>query len=80
MNIKFSIYFVTTLMTLVANTVTVSASNNDTENKSVENQKTTTQTEINKNAKKRSSVKTLEEFVPSEEVSADKPVAFPTDI
>jgi hypothetical protein len=29
---------------------------------------------------KRSSVKTLEEFIPSEEVSADKPVAFPSDI
>lgn len=29
---------------------------------------------------KRSRVKTLEEFTPSEEVSADKPVAFPSDI
>ena len=29
---------------------------------------------------KRSEVKTLEEFIPSEEVSSDKPVAFPTDI
>lgn len=29
---------------------------------------------------KRSRVKTLEEFIPSEEVSADKPVAFPSDI
>ncbi len=29
---------------------------------------------------KRSDVKTLEEFVPSEEVSADKPISFPTDI
>ncbi|MDH3609654.1 MAG: hypothetical protein OEQ24_10490 [Gammaproteobacteria bacterium] len=29
---------------------------------------------------KRRQVKTLEEFIPSEEVSADKPVAFPSDI
>jgi hypothetical protein len=29
---------------------------------------------------KRARVKTLEEFVPSEEISADKPVAFPIDI
>lgn len=29
---------------------------------------------------KRGQIKTLEEFVPSEEVSADKPVAFPSDI
>ena len=29
---------------------------------------------------KRSRVKTLEEFIPSEEVSADKPIAFPSDI
>lgn len=32
------------------------------------------------NASKRSRIKTLEEFIPSEEVSADKPVAFPSDI
>ena len=31
-------------------------------------------------AKKRSEVKTLEEFIPSEEVSADKPISFPADI
>lgn len=29
---------------------------------------------------KRAQVKTLEEFIPSEEVSADKAVAFPNDI
>jgi hypothetical protein len=29
---------------------------------------------------KRAQVKTLEEFIPSEEISADKPVAFPNDI
>jgi len=33
-----------------------------------------------KNSGKRARVKTLEEFIPSEEVSADKPVAFPSDI
>ena len=32
------------------------------------------------NTNKRSQVKTLQEFIPSEEVSADKPVAFPADI
>lgn len=29
---------------------------------------------------KRSEVKTLEEFIPSEEVSADRPISFPSDI
>ena len=32
------------------------------------------------NIGKRSRIKTLEEFIPSEKVSADKPVAFPSDI
>ena len=35
---------------------------------------------IKPNIGKRSRVTTLEEFIPSEEVSADKPVAFPSDI
>ncbi len=35
---------------------------------------------VNQKIGKRGQVKTLEEFVPSEEVSADKPVAFPNDI
>ncbi len=35
---------------------------------------------VKPNIGKRSRVKTLEEFIPSEEVSADKPVAFPSDI
>lgn len=32
------------------------------------------------NISKRGQVKTLEEFIPSENISADKPVAFPNDI
>ena len=32
------------------------------------------------NISKRGQVKTLEEFIPSENISADKPVAFPSDI
>ena len=44
----------------------------------LKDQKTNTKTE--KSASKRNKVKTLEEFIPSEEVSADKPVAFPVDI
>lgn len=43
---------------------------------SQQNQKAITKTKPSK----RSEVKTLEEFIPSEEVSSDKPVAFPTDI
>ncbi len=31
-------------------------------------------------SRKRSEIKTLEEFIPSEEISADKPISFPTDI
>ena len=41
-------------------------------------QKTTTSTKAV--VSKRGQVKPLEEFIPSEEVSADKPVAFPNDI
>jgi len=29
---------------------------------------------------KRGEIKTLEEFIPSEEISADKPISFPVDI
>lgn len=46
--------------------------------------KTTSQKDTNSTPKissgKRSEIKTLEEFIPSEEISADKPVAFPIDI
>ena len=37
-------------------------------------------TAITIRSSKRSDIKTLEEFIPSEEVSADKPISFPTDI
>jgi hypothetical protein len=48
-----------------------------TDKKSVNKEKVkSTKTNVNKRAQ----VKTLEEFIPSEEVSADKPVAFPNDI
>ena len=48
---------------------------NNTQVSSEKNNKT-----VKPNIGKRSRVKTLEEFIPSEEVSADKPVAFPSDI
>ena len=44
--------------------------------------KNTTEAEISvtQSVGKRGQVKPLEEFIPSEEISADKPVAFPNDI
>ncbi len=44
----------------------------------VEDESTTARPKIS--SKKRSEVKNLEEFIPSEEVSADKPISFPIDI
>lgn len=50
-------------------------------NETVKDQKTNNSKSNNKiGVSKRARVKTLEEFIPSEEVSADKPVAFPNDI
>jgi len=54
-----------------------SASENKQTTEQIKKQKTTNS---NNSAGKRARVKTLEEFIPSEEVSADKPVAFPSDI
>ena len=55
---------------------------NQTEQSTQKQNKNTTKTEISvtQSIGKRGQVKPLEEFIPSEEVSADKPVAFPSDI
>lgn len=55
---------------------------NQTEQSTQKQSKNTTKTEISvtQSIGKRGQVKPLEEFIPSEEVSADKPVAFPSDI
>jgi len=53
------------------------------ENESQDNsqpKEASTNTKSTPKKSKRRQVKTLEEFIPSEEVSADKPVAFPSDI
>ena len=44
------------------------------------NNSTKTEISVTQSIGKRGQVKPLEEFIPSEEVSADKPVAFPSDI
>ena len=73
---KLSYYFV--LLVLLGFSITIFA---DSEN---ENTKRTTEqlknTEPKQKINKRGRIKTLKEFIPSEEVSADKPVAFPSDI
>lgn len=53
-----------------------------TEEKQKKNVPTKEQTTKNPKASisKRGQVKTLEEFIPSENISADKPVSFPSDI
>ena len=55
---------------------------NQAEQSTQKQSKNTTKTEISvtQSIGKRGQVKPLEEFIPSEEVSADKPVAFPSDI
>ena len=53
------------------------AEENKQQNDKTKQQKTTN---TKSNAGKRARVKTLEEFIPSEEVSADKAVSFPSDI
>ena len=61
--------------------INFAADESEQENKTVKEQKTNSSKSANKaNVNKRGQVKTLEEFIPSEEVSADKPVAFPNDI
>jgi len=54
-----------------------SAQNNSPKQEQIKKQTTASQ---KASTGKRARVKTLEEFIPSEEVSADKPVAFPSDI
>ena len=68
------------LITLFFCSLAFSGEEQEMESAKKENQISSESADENKNVKKRSSIKTLEEFVPSEEVSADKPVAFPTDI
>ncbi len=74
------------IVTLLAFTFTiVNAEENDgnQDDQTKEEQVTETankEKSVKQNANKRSQVKTLEKFIPSEEVSADKPVAFPADI
>jgi len=61
--------------------VNFAADESGKENEAVIEQKTNSSKSTNKaSVNKRGQVKTLEEFIPSEEVSADKPVAFPNDI
>jgi len=61
----------------------VNAVADDTAKQTTKEQTTNTEKKKNNrtpNIGKRGQVKPLEEFIPSEEVSADKPVAFPNDI
>ena len=72
-------YFVTLYIFSV--TLSIASENNDKKTTEEPSTKTTKiEKPVNQNISKRSQVKTLEEFIPSEEVSADKPVAFPNDI
>lgn len=60
---------------------TIGNADEDTvEDKENAEQQKNTQSTPKVSSGKRSEIKTLEEFIPSEEVSADKPVAFPIDI
>ena len=59
----------------------LAAEENGQENTTTKEQKSNNSKSNSKiGVSKRKQVKTLEEFIPSEEVSADKPVAFPNDI
>ncbi len=69
--------YISIILVLLSSSVVVLAEDESTQTDNKENEKTkTTKPGIGKRAQ----VKTLEEFIPSEEVSADKAVAFPNDI
>jgi len=72
-HIVFSILFTIWLAVCFSH---VSAEDDDTEDKAIE--KKTSKPKISTG--KRGDIPTLEEFEPSEEVSADKPISFPVDI
>lgn len=74
MNLRNLILF----LFLVYFSVSLFAAEDDQQNNDEEKQQKSTTTKSSSG--KRSRVKTLEEFVPSEEVSADKAVSFPSDI
>ena len=73
---KFRFLFI--FLTLVGFSLALFAEN-ETKDTS-QSKEVTTNTKSTSKKSNRRQVKTLEEFIPSEQVSADKPVAFPSDI
>ena len=73
--------YVFLLLTLLWFSITVLAAD-ESEKTTAEKEQTTdkSKTSNKMGVSKRAQIKTLEEFIPSEEISADKPVAFPNDI
>jgi len=65
-------------LTMIGFSFTLLAENEEQKTSQSEEASTNTKGVVKKS--KRKQVKTLEEFIPSEEVSADKAVAFPSDI
>jgi len=74
--------FLILLLTLVWFSIAVFAEEDNEQNTTTTNEQNSENSITNNNTdvSKRARVKTLEEFIPSEEISADKPVAFPNDI
>lgn len=75
--------FLLLLLTLVWFSITILAAENGDDKNTTTTSENNTEKPINNSkagASKRAHIKTLEEFIPSEEISADKPVAFPNDI
>ena len=74
MNIRYLLL----LLTLLCFSITLFAAEQDKQKNPEINQQKATKNKPS--VGKRARVKTLEEFIPSEEVSADKAVSFPSDI
>lgn len=78
----FLFYFVTLSIACFTMSHAANDESSQTEQTTKKQTKSTSKTEtaVTQSIGKRGQVKPLEEFIPSEEVSADKPVAFPSDI
>ena len=75
--------FLVLLLTLVWFSITMLAAEDGDENDTTTTSEENTEKPMNNSktsGSKRAHIKTLEEFIPSEEISADRPVAFPNDI
>ena len=80
MNFKFLLSFLVIVFTMSVIVINISAEESAAEEKPATAPQENAKPSPKISTSKRSEIKTLEEFIPSEEVSADNPISFPTDI